>query len=122
MEEHKRPSKHTMTGGRLMNLLLQHGYVTKDPTGRTSGLVMLSKLIQDGVTGDQFLKWEAWGRAPVTGKTERFKAIETDLCDLNEKLVQFGFPPLTYVIKNENAYKRGIEIIKNFGKKIIKRL
>lgn len=111
-----------MTGGRLMNLLLQHGYVAKDPTNRTAGLVMLSKLVQDKITGDQFLEWEAIGKHPVTGALQRFKAVETDLCDLNEKLIQFGFPPLKYKIRSDNALLRGVEIVKNFGKKIIERL
>lgn len=122
MGDHKRPPKNTMTGGRLMNLLAQHGYVSKDPTKRTSGLVMLSKLTIDGVTANQFLTWTAYQKNPFTQQIEKFQAIETDLCDLNEKLIEYSYPPLVYEVKSEGAFKKAIGLINQFGKKIIDKL
>jgi hypothetical protein len=110
--------KQSPTGGRLMNLLNQNGYMANDPTGRARGVILLSKLVKDGVTGNQFLGWTALQR--YGGARER--ALETDLCDLNEKLIEFGFPPLRYEIKSDSALKKAIQLVSEFGRKIIGRI
>lgn len=105
-----------------MNLLNQHGYVMPDPTGRTAGLVLLTKLTVDGVTANQFLSWKALQRNPHTQQVERFQALPTDLADLNEKLLEYGFPPLQYEIQSDGALKTAIQLVKEFGKKLVRKI
>ena len=109
--------KTSTTGGRLMNLLAANGYVMADTSGLTDGLLWLSKLTKDRVTANQFLTWKA-----VSKTREPVYALSTDLCDLNEKLVEHGFPPLKYEVRSESTLQNGIELVKRFGKKIVGKL
>ena len=94
--------KESKTGGRLIRLLSAHGYVI---VGKNQTAVLwLSKLCRDRISANDFLSWKG--------------AINTDLVDLNEKLIEYGYEPLKYRVDSRVAEKIGKDILDNFGKKV----
>lgn len=106
--------KHSMTGGRMIRLLHSRGYVVMDHSQKPPLAVLhLSRLKRDRVTANDFLSWCANDK-----QGRMFRAIETDLVDLNEKLMEHGMAPLRYVVESKNMEQVAKGILDNFGKKV----
>ena len=98
--------KECKTGGRLIKLLASKGYVVVGKNGLT--VLWLSKLYRDRITANEFLTW----------RSGHIKAIDTDLVDLNEKLLEHNFEPLRFKVNSMAAEKTGNYLIDNFGRKV----
>ena len=107
--------KDSKTGGRLIRLLASHGYVQVDHTKKPPfPVLLLTKLTRDRITANNFLTWRARNRFGWW-----FNAVDTDLVDLNEKLVAHGFPPLRFItITSMRDELKAKDLYDNFGRKV----